>query len=103
MKFFIPQVSEPQYGEVYDAIVKSVKEQMRLKIEPKKIFRLNYIHDKRKKVAQVGKPDPQGGRYEVYAIFEAKPFIVFTRGKDGGHGLTMLISNQEITEIEYFD
>jgi hypothetical protein len=103
VKFFMPQIATAQYPEVYEAIANSVKEQLRLKIEPKKIFRLEYVHDKHRLVAEVGMPDPQEGRYEVFAIFEAKPFIVFTRKNDGGDGLTMLVANDEITNVEYFD
>ncbi len=103
MKFFVPQVTRSKAEENYEEIAKSVKDQLRLPITESRIFSINYVHDKKRCRAEVGKPEPQQGRYDVVAIFESKPYIVFTRGKDGAAGLTILVSNDEITDIEYFD
>jgi hypothetical protein len=103
MRFFVPHVSAAKTTDTYDNIVKSVKDQLRVTIATRKIFSISYVHDKKMLKAQVGKPDPQSGRYEVVAILEAKPYIVFTRGNDGGPGLNLLVSHDEITEVIDFD
>lgn len=103
MKFFVPQVPQAQYQTTYDGIAKSVKEQLRIPITGRKIFSLDYAQGKKKWHAEVGQLDPQQGRYEILAIFEAKPHIVFTRAPGGGQGLTILVSNDEITGVQDFD
>lgn len=103
MKFFIPHIAEDKYDLAYSNIITSVKEQMRIPVAARKIYTLEYIHDKRRRIAQVGQLDPQQGRYEVFAILEAKPYIVYTRRSDGGAGLTILVSNDEVTTITDFE
>jgi hypothetical protein len=103
MNFFIPRVGADRHQTTYDNITKIVKDQLGTVISERRVFSINYVHDKKKRRAEVGQLDPQMGRYEVAAIFESKPHIVFTRAIDGGKGLTMLVSSEEITDIEYFD
>lgn len=103
MKFFIPHVSEAYYAQTYEGIIDAVKEQMRVPVTARKIYRLDYVHDKKQLRAEVGKLDPQQGRYEVFAILESRPYIVFTRLSNGGAGLTILVSNDEITEVVDFE
>jgi hypothetical protein len=103
LKCFIPQVPRTKYEETYEEIAKSVKEQMRTSITPRRIYSLDYVHDKKRCHAEVGMVDPQQGRYEVVAIFESKPYIVYTRSANGSHGLTILVSGDEITTIKDFD
>lgn len=102
MKFFVPQSARREYQETYEGIRKSVKEQLRVQIAERKIFSIDYVHDKKKWRAEVGQLDPQQGRYEVIAIFQSKPHIVFTRAVDGANGLTILVNSDEITEVEDF-
>jgi len=103
LKFFVPHVSKADYARTYDGIIDAVKEQMRVPVTPRKIFRLDYVHDKKRLRAEVGKLDPQQGRYEVFAILESRPYVVFTRLSNGEAGLTMLVSNDEITEVVDFE
>jgi hypothetical protein len=103
MKFFVPQVKRSQHQATYDEIAKGVKEQLRVQITERKIFSLDFTKDKKKWHAEVGQLDPQQGRYEILAIFESKPHIIFTRTTTGTDGLTILVSNDEITGIEDFD
>jgi hypothetical protein len=103
MKFFIPHVPEADYAQTYDGIIKSVKEQMRIPVAPRKIYRLEYTQGKKQFKAEVGRPDPQQGRYEIFAILEAKPYVVFTRLSDGGPGLTILVSSDDVTGVIDFE
>jgi hypothetical protein len=102
MKFFIPHVKTRQYEDTYEQITKLLKEQLRMPIADRRIFSLCYTHDKKKWYAEVGQLEEQEGRYEILAIFESKPFIVFTRLENGDHGLTILVNKDEITDIVDF-
>jgi hypothetical protein len=102
MKFFVPQVAPGDFQATYEGIVKAVKDQLRIPIVERKIFSINYIHDKKPWRAEVGQLDPEHGRYKVVAIFEAKPYIVYTRALNGDQGITILVSGDEISAIEDF-
>jgi hypothetical protein len=102
MKFFVPQTEVSEYETAYQGILRSVKDQMRMPITDRRIYSINYVHDKKKFRAKVGDLDPQQGRYEVVAILESKPHVIFTRAENGDPGLTMLVNSDEITEIEDF-
>ncbi len=103
MKFFVPQASRSEYQSAYEGIAKAVKDQLRVAITDRRIFSIEFIQDKKNWRAEVGQPDPQQGRYEVIAIFESKPHIIFTKAADGSQGLTILISNDDITKVEDFE
>jgi hypothetical protein len=103
MKFFVPQAQPSEYEATYQAICGVVKDQLRTPLSERRIFSLSYTHDKRRFRAEVGQLDPQQGRYEVLAIFESKPHIIFTRAQNGGHGVTILVSSDEVTAVEEFD
>ena len=102
MQFFIPNTSKAHLEATYLDISKSLSSQFRLPIEDRRIFSLNYTNSKRKWHAEVGKLEEQEHKYEIYAIFESKQFIVFTRAKAGGPGLTILIDKAEVTAVEDF-
>lgn len=102
MKFFIPRTKPREYEETYREITKQLKDQLRMPIAERRIFSVHYTHDKKKWCAEVGQLEEQEGRYEIVAIFESKPFIVFTRSEAGGQGVTILVNKDEITSIEEF-
>ena len=102
MKFFIPHVKARQYEDTYEEITKLLREQLRTPIADRRIFSLRYTHDKKEWYAEVGQLEEQEGRYEILAIFESKPFIVFTQLKNGDQGLTILVNKDEVTAIEEF-
>ena len=102
MNFFIPQADVKDYEQTYGAIVKTVKEQMRIPITGRRIYSLDYVKDGKNLHFEVGQLEPQG-RYEVLVILESKPHVVFTREINGSHGVTILVSNDDITNVEYFE
>lgn len=103
MKFFIPQVEPKKCNEVYDEMVKTVKDQMKMPISERKIYSISYVHEKKNWHAEVGQPDPQRGKYEVLAIFESKPFVIMTRSNAVETPLMMLVTPDEITDIKVFE
>ena len=102
MKFFVPRTKASEYGASYESIISVVKDQLRTPITERKIFSINYTHDKKRLRAEVGGLDPQMGRYEVCAIFESKPHIIFTRTEKGEPALTILVNSDEVTAVEDF-
>lgn len=103
MRFFIPSTKKSEIDLVYQGMVDFLKDQLRVVISDRKIFSITYIHDKKEILAQVGQLDQKGGRYEIMAIFESNPYIIYTQGKDGGNGVTILVDKNEIAAVKDFD
>lgn len=103
MKFFVPHAKRGQGAAARDAIASVVHDQMKISMSARRIHSLDYVHDKKAYRLEVGKLDQQENRYEVTAIFEAKPFIVATRAPGGGSGPTILVNPDEVTSIVDFD
>jgi hypothetical protein len=103
VKFFIPQTKKSEYDKQYQAIIATLKDQLRWPITDRRIYSLEYVHDKKNFKVEVGKLDPYEQRYEVVAILESSTFLVFTRTKDKGVGVTILVNPQEVTGIVNFD
>lgn len=99
MQFFIPHTKKAGFEASYIDIIAKLKDQLKVAISARKIFSISYVHDKKTCYAEVGQLE-RNGRYEILAIFEANPYIVFTKAKNGGQGLTILVSKEEITEIQ---
>ena len=102
MKFFIPELEPTQYEEAYRNMRDAVHDQMRTTITERRIRSISYLHDKKRYVATVGETMPKQDRFEVMAIYESKPYVIFTRTKSGGQGVTILVNQDEITDIEEF-
>lgn len=102
MEFFIPNTEKVGFESFYTDIIAKIKDQLKVVITSRKIFSISYTHDKKPCYAEVGKLE-RNGRYEILAIFEANPYIVFTKAKNGEQNLTILVSKEEITQIQDFD
>lgn len=102
MQFFIPHTKKAESEELYNGITEVLKDQLRVQITNRKIFSISYTHEKKDWYAEVGQLE-QKGRYEIVAIFEASPYIVFTQTKSGDRGITLLINKDEVTEIQDFE
>lgn len=103
MKFFMPQVAEPQVETVYQSLVEAAKSQMKITITPRRIYGLNYVHDKRTLRLVVGGAHPEHLGHIILAILESNPYMVVTHSLRGGGGLTILVNGSEVTETVEFD
>lgn len=103
MKFFVPFTKPGKAQEMWESIAKVLKTQFKIPISARRIYSLSYIHDKKPYHLQVGELDQQEQRFKVLAIFESKPYIVFTRAASGGPGPIILVSPDEVTAIEDFE
>jgi hypothetical protein len=102
MKFFVPGIVASQSEAAYEALFKTAREQLRVPITPKRIYRLEYVHDKRRITIQVGEFHPAHPRYIILAILESRPHIVITRTATAEPGPTIMVASNEITEIIEF-
>ncbi len=80
-----------------------LQEQLHWKITDRRIFRLGYIHDKKAYTAEVGQLEPLEHCYEIQAIFESNAYLVFTKAKSGGSGVTILVNRDEAQSVVEFD
>ena len=103
MRFFIPAVKPADYETHYASRVASVKDQMRWTITPRRIYCLEYTHDKQQFELKVGEIENAGRDYEVEAILESNSYVVLARDILGGPGLTIMVDKSEITHIEDFE
>lgn len=103
MKFFIPGVPDAHVETAYQSLFDAAKDQMRTPITPKRIYSLDYSHDKRRLRATVGESHPEHSKYRIVAILESQPHMVMTQGLGGGHGPIILVNSSEITEVTEFD
>lgn len=103
MQFFIPKIKKSEIETVYSQMIDVIKDQLRLSISARKIFSITYIRDKKEWHSEVGKLHQQNDRYEVVAIFESRPYVICTRGRDGANGVTILVNKEEITAVNDFE
>jgi hypothetical protein len=103
MKFFVPQMKKSQAEASYQVLYDHLKDQLRMPIGTRRIFSIDYTHDKKPWHAEVGQLDQQEKRYEVAAIFESGVYIVFTRAKNGNPGPKILVSKDEVTDVQDFE
>lgn len=102
MKFFVPDTADSLSEATYKALFTSAREQLRTSITPKRIYRLEYIHDKHQIAVQVGGTHPDHPHYTIVAILESQPHIVMTRTSAGQPGPTIMIASHEVTEVVEF-
>ncbi len=102
MKFFVPRLESSEYEEAYKNMRDAVIEQMRTRVSERRIRSISYTHDKKRYVATVGEILPTNERFEVMAVFESKPFVIYTDSTMGGRGVTVLVNQDEITAMEEF-
>ena len=103
MKFFVPQAAVKETEAVYAEALDALKKQLRWPITPRRIRRMSYMHDKRHHTLEVGQLDDQETRFVVLAIFESSQYIAYTRTPEGRPGVIILVSPEDVTEIEDFD
>lgn len=101
MKFFIPQAKKSEFETKYQTIIEILKDQFRWPIVERKIFSLDYVHDKKSLSVEVGQELKQ--RYEVMAILESSSYLVFTRTPSGAAGVTLLVNKAEVESVVDFD
>ena len=103
MRFFIPHTKSADTEDAYQQIARSLTEQLRIPIQARRIFSLDYQYSQKPRRAVVGQLEQREGRYEIMAIFAAKPYMIATRAKNGALGMTILVDQNDITSVEDFE
>lgn len=102
VRFFIPHAKPSEYEAQYASMIAAVKDQMRWVIGERRIFRIEYTHDKKRHSLQVGEVEAMGRDYEVCAILESNSYIAITKDLQGKLGVTIMVDKDEVTASEDF-
>jgi hypothetical protein len=102
VKFFVPEATPHEAEGVYALARAALTDQLRWPITDRRVFRLDYVHDKKSRSVEVGGLEAQSRRFIILAIFESSVYIVHTRAVNGGAGVTILVSKDEVTEVTDF-
>ncbi|MBZ5736926.1 hypothetical protein [Nocardioides mangrovi] len=102
MKFFVPTASDDDEAEhVWAATRVFARDQLGWEVTDRRIFQINYHHEGKPYVAEVGEPDPRTGE-TVLAILESNAFLVCTRNRGVVRGEPILIGPEEVRTITDF-
>ena len=103
MKFFVPAaVNDDEAERVWKATRDFAQNQLAWAVADRRIFQLNYQHDGKPYVAEVGKPDPRTGE-TVLVILESNAYLVCTAGRGVARGEPILVGREEVRTITDFN
>jgi hypothetical protein len=121
-EFFIPYVDSAAKAEEYWSATKTFMENEHgwRRVTDRRIFRLEYIHNGKNEVAQVGEPrryghpptweykqdfsDPKAGEWVVVILEnEGGPFLVCTHNRGFVRGEPILVGIDEVYKVVYFN
>lgn len=118
--FFIPYISDRVYSEeVWAGTKKFMEDEHHWRPTNRRIFRLDYVHDGKHELAEVGVShpygwlpdweyprDPHAEGEHVVAIFETEeggPYLVCTENRGVVRGEPILVGLGEVYNVTYFD
>jgi hypothetical protein len=121
-EFFIPHVvndPDAHSEEVWATTKKFMEDEHHLRPTDQRIFRLDYVHDDKHELAEVGVPhpagwlpdwdnqrDPDAEGEHVVVIFETEddgPYLVCTESRGVRRGEPILVGFGEVYGVTYFD
>jgi hypothetical protein len=113
MKFFIPDVTDPQKAEEIWQATKAFAEQtLGWQVSDRRIFRIGYTHGGVSYTAEVGQPQrreesPGRGRAvgddPVLVILESNAYLVCTPTRGVMGGMPILVGKEKLTWAEEFE
>jgi hypothetical protein len=101
-KFFIPGNTPQRSEEIYEWIVRYVKEMTDSEIEPVRIYSLDYTHEGQQFRATVGEEEPRTGQL-VIAILRSTAYLICTPYYGVRRGEPMRVEPSEVSEVQYFE
>ena len=101
-KFFIPGNTPKRSEEIYEWIVRYVKEMTDREIEPVRIFSLDYTHEGKQFRATVGEQEPRTGQL-VIAILRSNAYLICTPYYGVRRGEPMSVDFSDAGEVRYFE
>ncbi len=103
MKFFVPGAETADRADQIWNDTRARVEADFGKVWARRVFRLDFRHDAKDLVAEVGKADPERGR-TVVAIFSSRDMnYVCTATGAVDHEQPSLVGRHETYEVEYFE
>jgi hypothetical protein len=107
MRFFIPNLKDDsKANEVWEQVRRWVSnnEDKNWQATDRRIFRIQYRHDGQSWIAEVGRPHPEDGREQVYAIFDTfgRCYYVCTENRGVLRGGPYLIGKGDADSVEDF-
>ena len=103
MKFFIPGTKDNQKAqEVFEGIKKFAQETTGWQITNRKIFKIQYYHNNREYIVEVGKLD-KITKEIVMVILESNAFLLCTPNRGVLRGSPIYIGTNEVDSIEDFE
>ena len=101
-RFFVPGAKDQAEAEsVWEATRAFAREQLTWEVSDRRIFQINYQHDGKPYVAEVGVSDPQTGE-RVLVILESDAYLVCTANRGVAGGQPILVGRHEVRTIEDF-
>lgn len=99
-EFFVPHASSPEQAEqVWQATKKFAEEQTGWEVTDRRIFKVEFTHDGKDYVAEVGQPEPQSGE-TVLVILESNAVLVCTENRGVARGSPMLTGPRTIVDFD---
>jgi hypothetical protein len=104
MKFFMPQIQNPEQAEEkYQAIKAVVQKTVSYEISDRRIFRIEFTDNRTRVEAEVGKIIRIDRPEVVVAIFESSAYLICTASR-GIHGnIPIFVGLQEASKVEDFE
>ena len=102
MKFFVPAASTDEQAEdVWQSTVEFAKGKGS-DISDRRIYRLDYRHNGKFYVDEIGKPNARNGEL-VLVILESVTYLVCTGNRGVVRGDPILVGKQEVTLVTDFE
>ncbi|NQT80260.1 MAG: hypothetical protein HQ555_07725 [Candidatus Aminicenantes bacterium] len=103
MKYFVPNAKDSKEAQyILEATKKFVKKMLGWDVTDRKIFRLKYEHDGKKRIAEVGKEE-EATNEVVILILESNTYLVCTANRGVLRDIPLLVGKEEVRFIEDFE
>ena len=106
VRFFVPTIDDAARAEeLYSAICRFNKEQMRAELSPQRIHRVRGVHNGKPFVATVGEPFEVPPEVVVAILLDTTRncYLICTANRGVARGIPYLSGANEIRSVDYFD
>jgi hypothetical protein len=102
-KFFLPANARGRSEQVYEWIVRYVEAMLECKVDPVRIFSLEYTHEGQQYKATVGEVDTRAGQLVVAILRSDTSYLICTPyyGVERGEPLPVALS--DVVDVQYFE
>jgi hypothetical protein len=101
-KFFMPANSRGRSEEVYEWIVRYVEAMLDCKVDPVRVFSIEYTHEGKPYKATVGEVDTRSGQL-VVAILRSETYLICTPYYGVERGEPLPVAFSDVIDVQYFE